>query len=135
MSRVFTEEELSLMQKLGLTPAQVEVLTRNADKQTKREAKLKKNSILSEYFLMHIDRCSLCGGSVTTYFKMTREFTNGGEYLHSIPISKEEYHTAENKIQKEARHLTCKCCSENLAKLPQSELISLAITLQRRMIK
>lgn len=135
MSRVFTDEELSLMKQLGLTPAQVEALAKNADRAVQREAKRRKNTFMSEYYLMHTDVCSLCGGSFVTYFKMTREYSAAGEYLHSMPVTREEFLSAESKVAKEAKHLTCKCCTENLLKLSQAELVSLAITLQRRMIK
>ena len=136
MSRVFTEEELALMKKLGMTPSQVEALTKSADKKIQRGADRRKNAKLTEYYLMHVDTCSLCGGVVTSYFKMSREFSDAGEYLYSIPITKEEYlGVTEKKESATARHLTCKDCAYNLSKLSHDELVSLAITLQRRMIK
>ena len=134
-SRVFTVEEISLMEKLGMTPAQVEALCKSAGKRIQREEKAKKNSFLSEYYLKHTDICSLCGGKVVTYFKMTREYAPGGEYLHSIPVSQEEYLSAESQKEKDAKHLTCAHCAENLSTLSHDTLVALTITIQRRMMK
>ena len=135
--RVFTSVELSLMQKLGLTPEKVASLAKAADKQIKRDTKRKQNCILTEYYLAHIGICKLCGSKKVSYFKMQKEFTAVGEMLHSVIVSEEEFSSASspNRQEKKDFHLTCSCCSDALEKLEKAELVKLCITLQRRVIK
>lgn len=133
--KVFTEVELSLMRKLGLTPDKIVSLGKAAEKQAKREAKRKNECFLSEYYLKHIDVCSLCGACTVTYFKMQKEFTPEGGFLRSVKISKEEFDTCEKYSKKEQPHLTCKACVENLLKKEKEDLVALCLTLQRRTFK
>ncbi len=133
--RIFTEEELSLMKKLGLTPDKVAALAKAADKQVQRDVKRKQNCFLTEYYLAHIDTCKLCGSKTVTYFKMRKELTVAGGILHSVVVSREEFSSATNQQEKNDFHLTCPHCSEILGKMEKTELVKLCITLQRRMIK
>lgn len=133
--KVFSTEEIELMQKLGLTPEKIAILAKAADKQIKREEKRRSISFMAEYFLQHRDVCDLCEASVTTYFKMKREYYNGIEYLHSIPVEKETFFSAEKKEKRESKHFTCKCCNERLVLLSKEDLVALCIKLQKRTIK
>ena len=133
--RVFTEVELSLMKKLGLTPDKIASLGKAAEKQAKREARRKNECFLSEYYLKHISSCSLCGGKEITYFKMQKEFTADGSCLHSVRVSKEEFDTANKTSVKNDLHLTCKCCKENLMQHDKDVLVALCINLQKRTFK
>ena len=133
--RVFTEVELSLMKKLGLTPDKIASLGKAAEKQAKREAKRRNECFLSEYYLKHISSCSLCGGMEITYFKMQKEFSADGSCLHSIRVTKEEFDAADKTSVKNDSHLTCKCCKENLSKREKDDLVTLCISLQRRTFK
>lgn len=133
--RVFTDEELSLMKKLGLTPEKVKALAKAADKQVQRDSKRKQNCFLTEYYLAHISICKLCGSKKVSYFKMQKELTAAGGILHSVVVSQEEFSAADNQQEKNDFHLTCSCCEDVLEKLEKKELVKLCITLQRRMIK
>ena len=133
--RVFTEVELSLMKKLGLTPDKIASLGKAAEKQAKREAKRRNECFLSEYYLMHISSCNLCGGKKITYFKMQKEFTSEGGYLHSVKVSKDEFSAADKTAVKTENHLTCEHCKDNLSKKEKDDLVTLCITLQRRTFK
>jgi len=133
--RVFTEEELSLMKKLGLTPEKVAALAKAADKKVQRDSKRKQNCFLTEYYLAHIDICKLCGSKKVSYFKMQKELTVAGGILHSVVVSREEFSSAANQQEKNDFHLTCPHCSDVLGKMEKTELVKLCITLQRRMIK
>lgn len=133
--RIFTAEELSLMQKLGLTPEKVAALAAAADKKVQRDAKRKQNCFLTEYYLAHIDTCKLCGSKTVTYFKMQKELTVTGGILHSVVVSQEEFNAATVQQERNDFHLTCPCCSKVLGLLEKEELIKLCITLQRRTIK
>ena len=133
--KVFTAEELELMQKLGLSQAQVKALMKAAEKKPTRRTS-KRTEFLQEYYLQHTDICSLCGGKRLSYFKMLRDYSNGVEYLRSIPITEEEFSSCESKVEKkEVLHLTCTHCTENLSKLSVENLVQLCIHLQRRVIK
>lgn len=133
--RVFTEIELSLMKKLGLTPDKIASLGKAAEKQAKREAKRRNECFLSEYYLKHISTCNLCGGKKVTYFKMQKEFTAEGGYLHSLKVSREEYESADKTSLKTENHLTCEQCKHNLLQKEKEELVALCLTLQRRTFK
>lgn len=133
--RVFTAKELSLMQKLGLTPEKVAALAAAADKKVQRDAKRKQNCFLTEYYLAHIDTCKLCGSKTVTYFKMQKELTVTGGILHSVIVSQEEFAAATVQQERNDFRLTCPCCSKVLGLLEKEELIKLCITLQRRTIK
>ena len=133
--RVFTEVELSLMKKLGLTPDKIASLGKAAEKQAKREAKRKNECFLSEYYLKHISTCNLCGGKKITYFKMQKEFTSEGSYLHSIKVPREEFESADKTSIKAENHLTCEHCKTNLLQKEKDELVALCISLQRRAFK
>jgi hypothetical protein len=128
--KVFSEEELSLMKKLGLTPDKVAALAKAAAPKPR-----KRTEFMQEYALKHIDICDLCGERVTTYFKMERDYTSCGEYLHSTKSSQEEYTSAEIQKKRESHHLTCACCSDRLVQKSKEELVALCIVLQRRVIK
>ena len=133
--RVFTAEELSMMQKLGLTTEKVAALAKAADKKVQRDSKRKQDCFLTEYYLVHNDICKLCGSKKVSYFKMQKELTVAGWILHSILVSQEEFSSATNQQEKNDFHLTCPCCANALEKLEKTELIKLCITLQRRTIK
>ena len=133
--RVFTEIELSLMKKLGLTPDKISSLGNAVEKKERRVREKKKNCMLSEYYLKHVSICKLCGGAKVSYFKMEKEFTPDGSFLHSKPVSKEEFEAAEKTDKKVDEHLTCSNCSENLNGRSKEDLIALCITLQRRFLK
>lgn len=133
--KVFTDVELSLMKKLGLTPDKVAALAKAADKQVQRDSKRKQNCFLTEYYLAHIDACKLCGSKKVSYFKMQKELTAAGGILHSVLVSEEEFSSATNQQEKNDFHLTCACCAGTLEKLEKAELVKLCITLQRRTIK
>jgi hypothetical protein len=131
--RVFSQEELDLMQRLGLTPEKVASLAKGV---AQREKRKKEAAFMTEYYLKHLDCCSLCGNEKVSYFKMQREYTNGGEFLHSIPISCEEFAAvAEVAVTKKSLHLTCEKCSSRLSSLEKEDLVKLCIALQRRVIK
>ena len=133
--KVFTDVELSLMKKLGLTPEKVAALAKAADKQVQRDSKRKQNCFLTEYYLAHIDACKLCGSKKVSYFKMQKELTAAGGILHSVLVSEEEFSSATNQQEKNDFHLTCAHCSKVLGLLEKEELVKLCITLQRRMIR
>lgn len=133
--RVFTEVELSLMKKLGLTPDKIASLGKAAEKQAKREARRKNECFLSEYYLKHISTCSLCGDRKFTYFKMQKEVTSEGSCLRSVRVPKDEFDDAEKFATKEDKHLTCEHCKPNLLQKEKDELVALCITLQRRTFK
>lgn len=131
--RVFSQEEMDLMQRLGLTPEKVAALTKGV---VQKERRKKEAVFMTEYYLKHSDCCSLCGNEKVSYFKMQREYTNGGEFLHSVPISCEEFTAmAEGAVTKKSPHLTCESCSSRLSSLEKEDLVKLCITLQRRVIK
>lgn len=131
--RVFSQEELDLMQRLGLTPEKVAALAKGV---AQKERRKKEAAFMTEYYLKHSDCCSLCGNEKVSYFKMQREYTNGGEFLHSSPISCEEFAAVtEGAVTKKSTHLTCENCTSRLASLEKEALIKLCITLQRRVIK
>ena len=133
--RVFTEVELSLMKKLGLTPDKIASLGKAAEKQAKREAKRKNECFLSEYYLKYISICNLCGGKKIIYFKMQKEFTPEGGILRSVKVSREEFESAEKTSLKTENHLTCEHCKSNLLQKEKDELVALCISLQRRTFK
>ena len=133
--RVFTEEELSLMKKLGLTPEKVAALAKAVDKKVQRDVKRKQNCFLTEYYLMHTDTCKLCGSKTVTYFKMQKELTVVGGILHSVVVPQEEFAAAAVQQERNDFHLTCAHCSKVLGLLEKEELVKLCITLQRRTIR
>lgn len=133
--RIFTEIELALMKKLGLTPDKISSLGNAVEKKERRVQERRKNCMLSEYYLKHISVCKLCGGAKVSYFKMEKEFTPDGSFLHSKSVSKEEFEAAEKADKKVDEHLTCASCSENLNGRSKEDLIALCIALQRRTFK
>ena len=133
--RVFSQEELDLMQRLGLTPEKVAALAKGV---AQKERRKKEPAFMTEYYLKHSDCCSLCGNEKVSYFKMKREYTNGGEFLHSTPLSREEFEAkceGAGADRRKSQHLTCENCSSRLSSLEKEELVQLCITLQRRVIK
>ena len=142
MTAEFSQQELKVIESLGLTPETFQLflkqqkgLLEGKKKETPSAAKQKLPVfVLEEYLFLHTSQCSLCKTEKKEYFFMKREYCGRSEYLRAIPIQEEEWEVSSLKKEvKKQKQPFCPQCSEVLSTYSSEALAEKCIALSKKL--